>query len=68
MDPDHSGVPGVVLAHSPGATGVYIGSPSLVVLENGTYLASHDFFGPGTNFDRGAPMTVPASPTTAVAT
>jgi hypothetical protein len=54
MEPDHSGVPGVVLAHSPGATGVYIGSPSLVVLENGTYLASHDFFGPGTNFDRGA--------------
>ena len=49
---DDSKVPGVVLAHSPASSGEYIGSPSVVVLEDGTYLASHDFFGPGTNFDR----------------
>lgn len=39
-------VPGVVIDHSPQSSGLYIGSPSLVVLTNGDYLASHDLFGP----------------------
>jgi len=39
-------VPGVVIDHSPAASGRYIGSPSLVILPDGNYLASHDFFGP----------------------
>ncbi|HWH68117.1 MAG TPA: sialidase family protein, partial [Candidatus Sulfotelmatobacter sp.] len=39
-------VPGVVVDYSPAASGLYIGSPSLVVLTNGDYLAAHDFFGP----------------------
>lgn len=39
-------VPGVVIDYSPAASGLYIGSPSLVVLTNGHYLAAHDFFGP----------------------
>lgn len=39
-------VPGVVIDHSPAASGLYIGSPSLAVLTNGEYAASHDFFGP----------------------
>jgi hypothetical protein len=39
-------VPGVVIAHSHASSGLYIGSPSLAVLANGDYLASHDFFGP----------------------
>ncbi len=39
-------VPGVVIDHSPQASGLYIGSPSLVILTNGDYLASHDLFGP----------------------
>lgn len=43
---DFSGVPGVVVTHSPAASGKYIGSPSLEVLPNGDYVASHDFFGP----------------------
>ena len=46
----HSGapakVPGVVIDHSPAASGRYIGSPSIVILPDGDYLASHDFFGP----------------------
>ena len=46
LQPDHSQVPGVVIAHSPAATGRYIGSPSIAVLPEGTYVASHDFFGP----------------------
>lgn len=41
-----STVPGVVIDHSPASAGLYIGSPSLVLLTNGDYLASHDFFGP----------------------
>lgn len=38
--------PGVVIDHIGAATGMYIGSPSIVVLPGGDYLASHDFFGP----------------------
>jgi len=38
--------PGVVIDHIPASTGVYIGSPSLAVLTNGDYVASHDLFGP----------------------
>ncbi len=39
-------VPGVVIDHSPASSGLYVGSPSIAVLTNGEYLASHDFFGP----------------------
>ena len=46
--PDHSKVPGVVIDYSPAKLGKYVGSPSLVVLPDGTYVASHDFFGPRT--------------------
>jgi hypothetical protein len=38
--------PGIVIHHRPASTGLYIGSPSLCVLPNGDYLASHDLFGP----------------------
>ena len=39
-------VPGLIIDHSPAASGLYIGSPSIVILTNGDYVASHDFFGP----------------------
>ena len=42
-------VPGVVIDHSPAASGLYIGSPSLAILPSGDYVASHDFFGPKSN-------------------
>ncbi len=45
-DADFSAVPGVVIAHSPQSSGRYIGSPSIAALPDGTYVASHDFFGP----------------------
>jgi hypothetical protein len=38
--------PGVIIDHEPSASGRFIGSPSIAVLPNGTYVASHDFFGP----------------------
>jgi hypothetical protein len=41
-------VPGVVIDHSPAASGVYIGSPSIAVLPDGAYVATHDLFGPKT--------------------
>jgi len=44
-----SKVPGVVIAHSPAASGLYIGSPSICILPDGSYLASHDLFGPASN-------------------
>ncbi|TDG35422.1 exo-alpha-sialidase [Pedobacter changchengzhani] len=46
--------PGVVIDYSPASSGLYIGSPSLTVLPNGDYVASHDFFGPeGTERQQG---------------
>lgn len=50
-------VPGVVIDHSPASSGLYIGSPSLAVLTNGHYLASHDLFGPKSR-EFEAPSTV----------
>lgn len=48
-EPGPGKVPGVVIDHSPAASGLYIGSPSLAVLSNGDTIASHDFFGPKSN-------------------
>ncbi|WP_293687404.1 MULTISPECIES: sialidase family protein [unclassified Spirosoma] len=42
-----SQVPGVVIDHLPKSTRNFIGSPSLVILPNGNYIASHDIFGKG---------------------
>jgi len=39
-------VPGIVVAYSPASSGKYIGSPSIAIMPNGDYVASHDFFGP----------------------
>ncbi|MCX6622815.1 MAG: sialidase family protein [Acidobacteria bacterium] len=39
--------PGVVIDHQSKDTGQYIGSPSIAILPNGDYVASHDLFGPG---------------------
>ncbi len=39
-------VPGVVVNHIPAHTLVYIGSPSICILPNGDFVASHDHFGP----------------------
>lgn len=44
--PLHAAPPGTVIDYSPASSGLYIGSPSIVILPNGDYLASHDFFGP----------------------
>ena len=41
-------VPGVVVDYLPASTKTFIGSPSIVILSNGDYIASHDFFGPAT--------------------
>ncbi len=49
-------VPGVVIDYSPAPSGLYIGSPSIAVLPDGTYVASHDLFGPKAGIDR-APAT-----------
>lgn len=41
-------VPGVIINHIPASSEVYIGSPSICILPNGDYVASHDEFGPKT--------------------
>lgn len=40
-------VPGIVVNYIPAHTKVYIGSPSICILPNGDYVASHDHFGAG---------------------
>lgn len=49
--PNHADVPGIVINHSPATSGRYVGSPSIVVLADGTYVVSHDFFGPNANHE-----------------
>lgn len=41
-------VPGLVVDYLPASSKTFIGSPSIVILSNGDYVASHDFFGPAT--------------------
>ena len=55
-EPDLSKVPGVVVAHSPASTKVYLGSPGICILPEGTYLAKCDLFGPGAPRE-GGPIT-----------
>lgn len=49
-----AGPPGVVIDHCPQTTGQYIGSPSIAILGDGRYVASHDFFGPNSGQKTGA--------------
>ena len=46
--------PGNIVSHIPKETGKYIGSPGLCILSDGSYLASHDEFGPKTSEFRSA--------------
>ena len=48
---DDSLVPGVVITHSPKSTRKYVGSPGILILSDGTYLAKSDEFGPGSTFN-----------------
>ena len=50
--PPGGSIKGVVIDHSLASTRAHIGSPSIVVLPNGQYVASHDFFGPGCSNNR----------------
>ncbi len=52
--------PGTVVDYIRATAGIYFGSPSLVILPDGSYLASYDEFGPKSNNEK--------SPTTHLAT
>ena len=45
-------VPGIVISHVDSDLRINIGSPSIVKLPDGTYLASHDIFGQVENPDK----------------
>ena len=45
--PDPGPVPGVVINHLRPEARDYVGSPSIAILANGRYVASHDIFGDG---------------------
>ena len=42
-----TGPPGVIVHHVLAQTKQYVGCPSIVILPDGSYLASHSHFGPG---------------------
>lgn len=42
-------VPGVVINHSPKSSGIYLASPSIAILPNGDYIATHDETGPSSS-------------------
>ncbi len=46
---DFSKVPGTVIAHSPSIEKTYLGTPSICILPDGTYVASHSMFGAKNN-------------------
>lgn len=43
--------PGVVISHVPASSQSYIASPSIAVLGDGAYVATHDLFGPGSTYN-----------------
>jgi hypothetical protein len=43
--------PGVIVDRSPDFQKVYVGCPSIAILPDGNYVASHSWFGPGTKND-----------------
>ena len=57
--PDAGRAPGVVIGHQPAPSllelilgrAQYVGSPSIAILPNGAYVASHDLFGRGSSQD-----------------
>ena len=51
-------VPGVVIDHQPASTGKYVGSPSIAILPGGDYVASHDIFGPKSDYRQRATARV----------
>jgi hypothetical protein len=57
-----AGPPGVVIGHVPAATRTYVGSPSLAILPDGSYVACHDLFGPASSEWQGAVTRVFRSP------
>jgi hypothetical protein len=44
--------PGVIIDFSPTAAKQYVGSPSIAILPDSSYVASHDYFSPGNQGDR----------------
>ncbi len=51
--------PGVTINHVPKYKKYYIGGPSICILPDGTYLASHDYFGPNKEARQdGLPITL----------
>ncbi len=43
--------PGIPVVHIPKSSGKYLGTPSIIRLQNGHYLIAHDFFGPACKED-----------------
>ncbi|MFT3979601.1 MAG: sialidase family protein [Ferruginibacter sp.] len=43
--PTYEKVPGVPIVHAPKSTGIHVGTPSIIILSNGDYIASHDMYG-----------------------
>jgi hypothetical protein len=53
--------PGTIIATSPDFQKIYVGSPSIAELPDGSYVASNDWFGPGTTETTNTMTTVHSS-------
>ncbi|MHC4637579.1 MAG: sialidase family protein [Planctomycetota bacterium] len=51
--PDPGPVPGVVINYSPSKTKDYLGAPSIAILDDGHYVASHNIWGTGPKASKG---------------
>jgi len=51
LHPEYKTVPGVAIDHVRSGNKTYIGSPSITILPDGSYLASHDLFGGNSGAD-----------------
>jgi hypothetical protein len=46
-----AGARNIVIDHVPASTQIYVGSPSIAIMPDGSYVASHDYFGRGSSDD-----------------
>ncbi|MBI5767266.1 MAG: exo-alpha-sialidase [Verrucomicrobia bacterium] len=50
--------PGVVITASPDSQKIFVGSPTIAILPDGSYLVAHDYGGPGAGARRGSTFLV----------
>ena len=50
--------PGIIITASPDSEKIFVGSPTIAILSDGSYLVAHDYGGPGAGVHRGSTFVV----------